>query len=430
MRITTFHIEKLINYSVFVTGFFGVAILAINLNIFTLFPYRILLLLLWGLFSIRLLTEGKVTLPGGKTRLYLHFFFIWIIYAIISLVWAESKVDCIRNIIFLFLGISVIFFTTYYFQDNSDLKKLFWIWFGAFWVLLFIGFWEHLTGQHLTVSRLYHERFVLFWHRPTGVFFNPNDYATFLAISIPFMFGATRYIKNRIIKIIGIIGILAAFYLIVVTGSRANTLAVIIEMIFVVLFLTNLTQKLKIAFAALIIFVATFQFLPINLFSTIVCAEISSLTSRMEVQTGSVGIRTNLARNCFDFITPTAGLGVGAGNVEHWMEHYAIHNTYGIVNAHNWWLEILTNYGIFIFTGYIALYLWLILRLWRHWHRIQVANQRLIVEVLLLALIGFPIASISSSSIMAFEPNWMLFAFALAYLHNQQKQNQLQDEIK
>ena len=38
-------------------------------------------------------------------------------------------------------------------------------------------------------------------------------------------------------------------------------------------------------------------------------------------------------------------------------------------------------------------------------------------KALLLAFIGFFFASISSSSIMAFNPQWLLFAFALAFLN-------------
>ncbi|MDK2897346.1 MAG: teichuronic acid biosynthesis glycosyltransferase TuaC [Candidatus Atribacteria bacterium] len=42
-------------------------------------------------------------------------------------------------------------------------------------------------------------------------------------------------------------------------------------------------------------------------------------------------------------------------------------------------------------------------------------------KALLLALVGFFFASISSSSIMAFNPQWLLFAFALAFLNWQQR---------
>jgi hypothetical protein len=41
----------------------------------------------------------------------------------------------------------------------------------------------------------------------------------------------------------------------------------------------------------------------------------------------------------------------------------------------------------------------------------------MVCEALLVSLVGFLFASISSSSIMAFKPQWLLFAFALTYLN-------------
>ena len=41
----------------------------------------------------------------------------------------------------------------------------------------------------------------------------------------------------------------------------------------------------------------------------------------------------------------------------------------------------------------------------------------MVCEALLVSLIGFFFASVSSSSIMDFNPQWFLFAFALSYLN-------------
>ena len=82
-------------------------------------------------------------------------------------------------------------------------------------------------------------------------------------------------------------------------------------------------------------------------------------------------------------------------------------------------LEILINYGIFVFVGYILFYLGLVLTMWRVHRRTKNREEKMICEALLVALVGFFLASISSSSIMAFSPQWLLFAFALAFLNYQ-----------
>jgi len=87
-----------------------------------------------------------------------------------------------------------------------------------------------------------------------------------------------------------------------------------------------------------------------------------------------------------------------------------------ILNPHNWWLEILINYGILIFFGYVAMYLRVLSQLWRAWHMSKSRSEKMITEALLIAIIGFPIASTSPSSIMAFHPQWLLFAFVFAFI--------------
>jgi len=419
VNIPVSRVEKICCYSAFITGFFGVALLPISVGPFTLFPYRIFLVLLWGLFVARMLVQGKVMLPVSRVKPYMAFLGLWVAYAVISLGWAAVKGDAIRHLIFLFMGVSLIFFALYYLRSYRDLQRLYWIWLGIFCGMVALGFWEHLTGQHLPVSGYFGETRARFMYRPTGVFKNPNDYATFLALSIPFALGLLRYAKRWLPRLIGLSTALAAFYLIVVTGSRANILAVLLELVFLVLLLTDISQKVKVATAATVC-VAIALFLlpgPIHELAAKITREFSSIATQAELSTGSVAIRTNLALDGLVFLYSTAGFGVGAGNAEYWMANYARYDTAGILNLHNWWLEILVNYGLFIFVGYVMFYASLVWQLWRIWRTTDRGRNRMIVEALLVALIGFLVASISSSSIMALTPQWLLFAFALAFLN-------------
>ena len=155
--------------------------------------------------------------------------------------------------------------------------------------------------------------------------------------------------------------------------------------------------------------------------------QISSLF--YQIETASVGIRINLIKNSLLCLSKSFGFGVGTGNAEYCIENYGVYWTKDIVNVHNWWLEILTNYGIFVFAGYLIFYLSLIRSLYKYHKQLttykkppktenkQLTTERMICEVLLISLIGFFLASISSSSIMAFNPQWLLFAFSLAFLN-------------
>lgn len=417
--IPAFSLGKVSCYLAILTGFLGVALFPIDLGVLTLFPYRILLLFLWLLFGMHLLTEGKTVLSQRQIRWYLTFLVFWLGYAVLSLAWATSANSAIRHLIFLFMGVSVIFFSLYYFRDEQDLRKLYWLWLSVFGCLLLLGFWEHLTGQHLLMSGYYSETRARFMFRPTGVFRNPNDYATFLALSIPFSLSLLRYGRKGWSRLLGLGSAIGAFYLIVATGSRANMLAVLLELAFLSLFLMNLKQKARLVVVTAVCACLLLFFLPGPVQSSFseVLESLSSITTQAELKTGSVAIRTNLVRNGLWFLYSTAGFGVGAGNAEYWMANFARYETRGILNPHNWWLEILTEYGIFVFVGYLIFYLGLIWSLWKARRKMRKREERMIWEALLVSLVGFFFAGISSSSVMAFTPQWLLFAFALVFLN-------------
>jgi len=416
--IAVFSVEKFFCYLVFFTGFFGVALFPINIGLFTLFPYRIFLVFLWFLFGLHILIKGKIVFSQSQIKWSFIFLCFWFGYAVLSLSWAISKEAAVRNIIFLFMGFSVIFFSTYYFRAKKDLQILYNLWLTVFGILILVGFWEHLTGCHLPVSAFFGET-TRFMFMPTGFFYNPNDYATFLTLSIPFGIGMIRYSCKKYLRFFGLCSILGAFYLIVAAGSRANIVAVLFELIFIFMFLLKLKRKFKLVITVTICVILLFAFLPnpIQEFLSQTTGELNSIVSQTESRTGSIDVRIDLVRNGLLFLYSTVGFGVGAGNAEYYMDNFSKYNTAGITNPHNWWLEILINYGVFIFIGYVIFYMGIIRNLWKLYHEKQTKEEKMICEALLVSLVGFFFASISSSSIMAFKPQWLLFAFALTYLN-------------
>ena len=236
-EITIFSIAKFFCYLVFFTGFFGVALFPINIGLFMLFPYRIFLLFLWFIFGLHILIKRKIVFAQSQIKWFLIFLCFWLGYAALSLAWSISKEVALKNIIFLFMSFSVIFFSTYYFRKKKDLQILYNLWLYIFGFLIIIGFWEYLTGQHLPVSGYFSEMQTCFNFKPTGVFKNPNDYATFLSLSIPFSIVIAYYGCKKYLRLYGLCSALGAFYLIVATGSRANIITVLFEFTFILLFL-------------------------------------------------------------------------------------------------------------------------------------------------------------------------------------------------
>ena len=432
-------IPKIILYLAIISGFFGSAFLTFNIGPFSLFPFRIFLLLLWFIFIFGLfLRKGKLDISYIKTKGYLLFLLFWLFWAFLSFGWAEDKAEAIRDIIFLFMGCSLIFFTVFYLRRLKDFKRLYYIWIVVLIILIPIGFWERFTGNHLPVSGLFESTHRIAKFMPTTVFQNPNDFATFLVLTFPFLLSFLRHNKGFFRKLFIILLILCSLYLLLFTYSRANYLALTFEFFFVFLFLFRLKSKFKAIITIALIILALVIIFP-EQFSSITGLfkeQISSLFSQLGVETASVEIRINLIKNSLLCLQKSFGFGIGAGNAEYCIENYGKYWTKGIINVHNWWFEILTEYGIFVFGGYLIFYLNLIRALYKKHKQLitknlqlktknkqqandnkQLITEKMICEALLVSLVGFFLASISSSSIMAFNPHWLLFAFSLAFLN-------------
>ena len=404
-------VKKGILYLTIIAGFTGPAFLCIDIGPFSLFPLRILLPLLWLLLVLGILiNKGKLNISHIKVKHYLLFLAFWLVYAVLSLAWAADKVEAIREIIFLLMGVSLIFFVVFHFNNLMYFKRLYNLWLLILLALIGIGLWEHTTGSHLSVSGLAGapERLS---YAPTGVFYNQNDYATYLALSVPFVLAFIRYNGGLIKRLLGLAILVLSLYLVVVTFSRANYLAIFLGVAFWFLVLLKVKNKLKVlalsGLVVLLLFVA-FPTWTQDIFG-IVNVQLGSLAAVMTAnsEAGSVAVRLNLIKNSLIFLVNSCGFGVGAGNAEYYL----------ITNVHNWWAEILVQYGVFVFAGYVLFYLGLLVKLYKAYGRLADTSEKMMCEALLVGLVVFFLASISSSSIMAIGAQWIFFAFALGFLN-------------
>ncbi len=419
--ISILALERAFVYLTIIAGFMGAAFLVVEAGPIHLFPYRFLLPFLWMLFVIAVLgNKGRVKISHIKVRIYLQFLGFWLLYAVLSLSWAASKETAIRDITCLFMAVSVIFFTIYYFNDLRCLKWFYNLWLLVFAALIPLGIWEIVTGRHLVVSALAQivkpqTRFM-----PTAIFHNPNDYATFLALALPFVLTWIRYCGGLTKRLFGMLALVVGLYLLIATASRSNYLAVLVEGVFWFIFLLKPKHKIKTLILVGLFMLALFAAFPNrvqNVFTTI-GVQLDILGDYLsQVDSSSISVRLTLIKNALIFLIKSLGFGVGAGNIEYHMANFAVYYTYEKVNVHNWWVEILANYGILIFVGYVVFYLSLLFVLYKAYGKLQSTGEKMLGEAILVALVGFSFASISSSSIMALGAHWLLFAFALAFLN-------------
>jgi len=411
--------KKFLLYMIIIMGFLGSAFFCFDIGPFSIFPFRIFISILLIYFISYLFCNCKLNISKIKVRNYILYLIIWLFYSILSIVWAASKIAAVRNIIFLFIGVSLIIFIVLYFNKLKDLKLFYNIWIFILVPLTIIGLWEVFTGNHLPVSSLYLSEHPVKRFMPSAVFHNPNDFATYLAISTPFLLSFINHQKYLFKKVFGLILLFLSLFLILKTFSRVNYLAVFIEFAFFFVFILKIKGKFKTVIIVVLLFIFLYVLFTKHTMELLqnINVQISSLFIQSKMFKGSIAMRYNLIKNSLIFLFKSAGFGVGAGNLEYYMSHFAKYETWGILNVHNWWIEILTNYGVFIFTGYLIFYLTLIFNLYKACKRIVNKTEKMICEALIVSLIGFSFASIGPSSIIAFKPQWLLFAFALAFLN-------------
>jgi teichuronic acid biosynthesis protein TuaE len=423
MKVNVLSLQRGLLYLTILFSFSGPLFLSREIGAFHIFPLRIFLILQWLLFAgyIYFTREGHLQLSYKKVKVYLQYFAIWLGYAFISILWAADQIAAVKNVIFLFSGVSILFFLVYFFRNLNTLKWLYLLWLLIFVVLIPIGLWEVVTGNHLVVSGLSEEERSWVMFAPTTVFTNQNDYAAFIALTIPMILVWIRYYSKLYIRILGVLVLIGSLSLLIMTTSRSCYLAVFAGLAFWFIFLLQVKKKLITLVTVTTICILLLLAFPDWIQDTfsLVQAEISSLDSVVSATDdyGSNVVRKNLIKNALHFTAQSAGFGVGAGNAEYYMERYGIYPTGHITNVHNWWAEILANYGIFIFAGYVVLYISIFLNLWRAYKGINVQTEKMICEALLVGLISFFIASVSSSSIIAFPPQWIFFGFCLAFLN-------------
>lgn len=400
-------------------AFLGTSVLTFSVGPISLFPFRFAIIFLLAFFLFRSGLRFDISKIFVRKSLLFHFF--WVAYAIVSVVWAADKTSALKHVIFMGLNVIIIFFSIYVLQSVNDFWKLIRLWVTLFVLLIPVGIWEFLTGNHLPSSGLnvVDEGYELYKFAPTATFSNQNDYATWISLTFPMLLSLFKFQKIGIKKLALFFVLLGTILVLFFTTSRANYIAIILSTGFWLYFMTGLREKIKYFIAFLTLLVIGFIAMPPHILESLsfYIEDLVALTQIGSGEDAGINVREYLIINALYFSLGSWGFGVGAGNVEYYMDNFPIYPVNDIGNVHNWFVELLANYGVVILVGYIVLLIFVFRSLWRYHKQVTDRRERLIIEALLCPLVGFPIASISSSSLMAFNPLWIYFGVVLAYIN-------------
>ncbi|MBA4541806.1 MULTISPECIES: O-antigen ligase [Thermoactinomyces] len=421
---------------------FGVPVADFRLTFF-----RVAFVLLAAGFVLRLVGQKQLAASHMMpVRWYVTFFAFWFLYGVVSLAWVMNYGYAVRYLSYLVFMMPLSLAFPYFIDTEQKFWKTSRILFWVFASIVFFGVFESITLLHLPTSAVFGKASA----SVTTVFRNQNDFASCITIALPFLISALYMLnlKRKHKWFIYITGILALYDL-MATGSRSNTsfalplasLVLVVGLTFVMERKRITKKNLATALIAIIAAVITVNVLSQLFLSPEAREQAKTKLSStfgfiMDVQhsdwslddgsddvvkgeTGeSATVRKYLILNGLRFLQESHYMGVGAGNVEAWMDKYGV--KVNKVNIHNWWAEILVNFGVIVFVLYMALYVWM---LWRLWKLASLKHSPSLSPVMrwgayscLASLTGFFFGAMAPSTCIGFTPMWVIYGLSLAVI--------------
>ncbi|WP_406769376.1 O-antigen ligase family protein [Candidatus Clostridium stratigraminis] len=262
---------------------------------------------------------------------------------------------------------------------------------------------------------------------PVTFFYNPNNYAVFLVLSMTVLMVAYLYTKNKKEKTV-----LSIFYLIslinlIFTRSRTAWASLFLIIVFCIAIylikerrnIINVKRLTGIFIASLMVFfvlstVPAMEPFYGKLATTSIFHFFGSSKNKQPVliigNKGSDAERYTLAYDVIHGIFKDKNyFGFGPGNVEKYVEK--MNNTYGVLNVHSLWLEMLGDFGIIFFIYFLIIFLYVIKEnVFVSYSEEERGGQFFTTSAALF--FGLVFLSFAPSSIMWYTPFWITIGIA------------------
>ena len=337
----------------------------------------------------------------------IYFFIIWSTYSIFTIYKSEDIMYYITMNYYICIGtINIIFFS-----NKIDIEKN-------------SKIFSNIINFSVFVNCIYYIFLYYVKNENIGGFYhNSNDLATVLIIAIVLSWHSIFKYKNRTNTCMQSIFLVTYVISFINIGSRGCVIGVAFALMIIALctIIKNRKKiyKHKIISCLLLIITIIISVFGIEQYSK----RIGDISFKpVENAKNSNDVRTNLIFNGLYFLSKDANIftGIGTGNTIYFLKNYSLYSVHETYSFHNFWLEILVEYGIIIFTGFVVLYIIMIYNL----YKIGKKRKMDISNILIFFWLAFIVASISSSTIITREWIWLMFAFTLSYISfNKRKQD-------
>lgn len=383
--------------------------------------------------------DGRGYIFYKPRSLYIYFWLVFFAWYVLGVNWSIEPVYTMRYLFYIGIGVFLIYSINSYIDSVERYQQVFNVLKVMFIVAIVVALLEVFTPFRLPTSS-YSEYAGLFGREainimefeagaksfiksaPTAFWGNPNNLSVAMVIIAPF-FLLAKYFRWRAIGLISII------IIIIMAGSRGSFIALlggisiyvyikgykyIIPALFLVtllgLFLVNDLDNLKNSENSRVAEIAwAGEALYTYIFET-------------EESMNSIGARQQLIRNGLDALWLTNGLGVGGGASQAVQEQAG--GAAGTLRSmHNFWVEVLVEAGIGMFSLFVMWYLSLAFKLYRIYKAAKSDFYKYQAGSLFLALMIFVVACVSASSVIYLFSMWLMFAMSIAVIRLYNKEN-------
>lgn len=386
----------------------GPYFLPVPLGGINLFGFRSLVIVLFAI------TLGALRLrcwepPLG--RAYVVLGLLWMVWGGVSVMWSPVFLPAVRDVFAVVLGFGVgIILLNVRGDERWGIDALRRGWILAFVVTGAVAAWEVATGNHLSsqYTARVPDRALIGVAQSTLE--QPNNYGAFLLLAFPFLMWSREQAERRVIRWAYSAMVVFVPVLVVFSASRLAFLGLLAELaVFGALAVRGGRSRLTyFGLVGLLALVTIWVFRN----DPRLVGKLSSALGGEFARGGSIAMRWALTVNGLWFIMISGGVGIGAGGFQELMrEGVAPHYAGGLVDPHNYWLEIGSQYGVVVLAGFLTflgVLGWVGLR----------ARQRPdvdqgVVQFLLVGLTGYLVAALANSSYLLQSTNWMFVATIL-----------------
>lgn len=396
-------------YLLIVSAFLGAKVFAINIGV-QLSINRMLILL----SPIMLLMDGgKVGIDKSSSQApYTKLLFFWAIYSIILIPLTVKDISAFfHHFFFLFSALITSYFAGKYITSSKAIRLVLISFVVVMLFAAFIGVQEMITGVYRFVDQnnldYYDLRSALEstigMRVPISIAGNPNDFGMMMLFASLTSYGLVKIENKKILRVLFVLSALFFAFMVIATQSRSQFISLLLAygLIFIIAF--NRQGKVKqIVFIVLLLLTGSYI---ISLLHANEDLYLALLEVNLEEQDL---VRVNLIKNGFTILFDSLFLGVGVGNIEYHMAQPGLLQTGGVLNIHNWWMEILVSSGIVVFVYYLAVYIKQMFGFWHDTRRFRNTKNEYyyIACYATVSMVVFILSSVAGSSIFNAEWSW------------------------